>query len=920
MTTKLYNFVTNKSVWEEFFVSVEEWRGQTINVERIAWLKVHGVPLTLSCAKVFDEIASRFGSVIQTAQFTEDDGDLSFACVGVLRSSVDRVNQKINQKWKTNILEVVWFIMLILAKELLVIEKHRSYLCIHGILKDDGKAFSVVNVYAPQKLRDKRALWAELESIISRNHSFWVVGGDFNCVRDRSERRNSKFNAQVSNEFNEFIDKVDLQEFVLRGRKFTFVSDNKCSHIDRIFVSWNFLNEWTNAEYRALSREESDHCPLVLKIEARNFGPKPFRFFNSWLSRADLHEVVNKALLVFDEIGPLDVLLLHKFKRIKDKETTARVGRNQKERYSAKIECYGIKWLTEEDSQELVVQFSEKEIKEAVFDCGCDKAPGPNGFNFRFVKMFWPLLADDFVKIMQNFFDTGTINRGVGLSFITLIPKVKDTVGLNEYRSITLIGVISKVISKVLANRLKKVMGSIVRETQSEGVMEGLSSMIRKACSHGMFNGVCFNIDGPMISHLLYADDAMIMGEWSQRNFKALKRILCIFHLCSRLRINLHKSSLFGIGKSVEEVRIIANGLGCRPGSFPFKYLGILVGANMNRVSNWDSVVEVFKRRLSSSKEALLRKVVDAVHGSKRRWKSFRCSSRFPGTWSRLVKVGVRLKVNGIGFTNMIRGVVGDGSSIKFWIDPWLTTEPLKTKFPSLSRLEDQKGCTVAERFCVHNLHCTIQWRWKKYPATSIEVEEVIHCHSLVSNVLLTGSEDSWAWNKGSNEGYSVKEARKWLKSNELSEGNMVFNWCKWIPNKCNIFMWRLSLDRLPTQSALMRRNINVGDGLCAFCGETNETVDHLFSGCMVVCRVWNAITSWCKIPRFFVFSVLDVLQIINHMAESEKKKEVVYGIIVIACWRIWKARNEKVFNGADSNVVQIISDVKSMGYLCYMM
>ncbi|XP_076928241.1 uncharacterized protein LOC143605053 [Bidens hawaiensis] len=183
------------------------------------------------------------------------------------------------------------------------IEKHHFYLCIHGTLKDDGKAFPVVNVYAPQKLRDKRALWAELESIIFQNHSFWVVGGDFNCVRERSERRNSKFNAQVSNEFNEFIDNVDLQEFVLRGRKFTFMSGNKCNRIDCIFVSWNFLNEWTNAEYRALAREESDHCPLVLKIEARNFGPKPFRLFNSWLSRADLHEVVTKALSGFDETG-----------------------------------------------------------------------------------------------------------------------------------------------------------------------------------------------------------------------------------------------------------------------------------------------------------------------------------------------------------------------------------------------------------------------------------------------------------------------------------------------------------------------------------------------------------------------------------------------------------------------------------------
>ncbi|XP_022001105.1 uncharacterized protein LOC110898605 [Helianthus annuus] len=172
--------------------------------------------------------------------------------------------------------------------------KNRFFLCIRGVSNDDGKEFSVVNVYAPQKLRDKRLSWAELDGIIVQDNAFWVVAGDFNCVRDRTERRNSKFNALVSNKFNDFIDKVQMHEFSLKGRKFTFVTGNKCSRIDRMFVSWNFVNEWPNAEYRALAREESDHCPLVLKIEARNFGPKPFRFFNSWLQREGLSVLVEK--------------------------------------------------------------------------------------------------------------------------------------------------------------------------------------------------------------------------------------------------------------------------------------------------------------------------------------------------------------------------------------------------------------------------------------------------------------------------------------------------------------------------------------------------------------------------------------------------------------------------------------------------
>ncbi|XP_022001092.1 uncharacterized mitochondrial protein AtMg01250-like [Helianthus annuus] len=137
-------------------------------------------------------------------------------------------------------------------------------------------------------------------------------------------------------------------------------------------------------------------------------------------------------------------------------------------------------------------------------------------------------------------------------------------------------------------------------------VMEGLSSLIRMACDKGMFQGVRLNKDGHTISHLLYADDALVMGEWTQSNLNALKRILRIFHMCSGLRINLHKSNLFGIGKSMEDIDIGAIGMGCKPGAFPFKYLGIIVGANMNRISNWDSIVDIFKKRLSSWKASMV--------------------------------------------------------------------------------------------------------------------------------------------------------------------------------------------------------------------------------------------------------------------------------------------------------------------------
>ncbi|XP_022003449.1 uncharacterized protein LOC110900899 [Helianthus annuus] len=92
------------------------------------------------------------------------------------------------------------------------------------------------------------------------------------------------------------------------------------------------------------------------------------------------------------------------------------------------------------------------------------------------------------------------------------------------------------------------------------------------------------------------------MGEWSSSNFINMRRILRIFYLCSGLKINLHKSVLCGVGVEDEVIANVAESMGCKAGALPFTYLGIKVGANMNRVSNWEPVVTTFKRRLSKWK------------------------------------------------------------------------------------------------------------------------------------------------------------------------------------------------------------------------------------------------------------------------------------------------------------------------------
>ena len=86
----------------------------------------------------------------------------------------------------------------------------------------------------------------------------------------------------------------------------------------------------------------------------------------------------------------------------------------------------------------LIAPFSDIELKDAVWSCAGDKCPGPDGFNFNFIKEFWGLMQPDFRRFVDEFHAHGTFPRGSNASFVALIPKITQPQSLNDYRPISL--------------------------------------------------------------------------------------------------------------------------------------------------------------------------------------------------------------------------------------------------------------------------------------------------------------------------------------------------------------------------------------------------------------------------------------------------------------------------------------------------
>nr|GEZ63723.1 putative RNA-directed DNA polymerase, eukaryota, reverse transcriptase zinc-binding domain protein [Tanacetum cinerariifolium] len=127
--------------------------------------------------------------------------------------------------------------------------------------------------------------------------------------------------------------------------------------------------------------------------------------------------------------------------------------------------------LNEQDALDMVRDVSDQEVKTAIFSMGNDKAPGPDGFTAAFFKEAWNVIAIDVTHAVREFFRNGTLLKELNHTIIALIPKVKSPSRVNDYRPISCCNVLFKCISKIIANRIKHGLKTIISPNQSAFVL-----------------------------------------------------------------------------------------------------------------------------------------------------------------------------------------------------------------------------------------------------------------------------------------------------------------------------------------------------------------------------------------------------------------------------------------------------------------
>jgi len=130
------------------------------------------------------------------------------------------------------------------------------------------------------------------------------------------------------------------------------------------------------------------------------------------------------------------------------------------------------------------------------------KSPGPDGFNFNFIQNCWDVIKSDVMAAVNFFHATGSFPKGCNASFIALIPKVREPSSFDQFRPISLVGVIYKIVTKILACRMKKVMSLVIDDCQSaflsdRGLMDSvfMANEVIEEIRRKRKSGVCFKVD-----------------------------------------------------------------------------------------------------------------------------------------------------------------------------------------------------------------------------------------------------------------------------------------------------------------------------------------------------------------------------------------------------------------------------------------
>ncbi|GJX36532.1 RNA-directed DNA polymerase, eukaryota, reverse transcriptase zinc-binding domain protein [Tanacetum coccineum] len=278
--------------------------------------------------------------------------------------------------------------------------------------------------------------------------------------------------------------------------------------------------------------------------------------------------------------------------------------------------------------------------------------------------------------------------------------------------------------------------------------------------------------------------------------------------------------------------------------------------------------------RFINNSKALWVNVVKEIHGQEGGLGSGRVLKYSHSPWSSMINLVAQLKDKGIDLLGFCKRSVGNGNTTKFWIDSWCGDRPLRDIYPRIYVLDQNKDCLVAQRYDVQDWSNVL----RRLPRSGIELVQFTDMVNSISQVKLSDSPDCWEWDLSSS-GFSVASARRIIDENLLLGNASITRWVQCIPIKVNIFIWKLSLNKLPTLENLDSKGVDLDSVLCPVCNDQIECVNHIFFACGLAKDLWRLMAKWLFsvdlfLKFFFSYFGFSLVFLVGRFSHAEAFKD----------------------------------------------
>ncbi|KAK1261940.1 putative ribonuclease H protein [Acorus gramineus] len=278
-------------------------------------------------------------------------------------------------------------------------------------------------------------------------------------------------------------------------------------------------------------------------------------------------------------------------------------------------------------------------------------------------------------------------------------------------------------------------------------------------------------------------------------------------------------------------------------------------------------------------------------------------SQRLLTVSSRMSRIWVGILEGKMEFMEAIRWELGAGDNIDFWKDTWLGDSSLAVRFPSIHRIALISGGVASEFWSRQGDN----GYWEVLVRRNLndsEMEDYLGLLELLQGVLVVPTgRDRVVWKPAPTDGFCVMSCYEWLSRSRLGAPQVARKhkeiWGCHVPLKVKTFMWLVYHERILTKAYLAKWSTNINLA-CGLCGETEETVEHLFLLCPIAKEAWR----WLCLATGMDgnFASLEELwrsgRRLRVVGDRSVATKVSQSYIPAVLWSIWLTRNLVVFRG----------------------